>query len=62
MRYDELPDGPKPGVVLYCAECDTRCSARRSEYFLLSPDAIIMCCGDEMVLVEEHTTLREVKL
>lgn len=43
MTYGELPKQPKPGVTLYCPECNSHFSAYRGDYFQRQADESIVC-------------------
>ncbi|KKN52717.1 hypothetical protein LCGC14_0609980 [marine sediment metagenome] len=46
MLRSDLPERPKPGVLLYCADCQSECSATRADYFMLDPDEKMDPCGE----------------
>ena len=47
MRVGDLPEGPPPGVALYCSRCERTWSATRSDYFMRPLDDELVCDCEE---------------
>ena len=61
MTYDDLPDHPAPGVLLYCRGGGAECSATVGDYFMCDGADEIACeCGNPMQLVIKRTTFEPV--
>jgi hypothetical protein len=52
---------PLPRPFLYCAECESECSADRGDYFSLPDSKELICCGEPMRLVKKIIQLVEVE-
>lgn len=49
LTYGDLPKNPLPGVILYCPECGSECSANRRDYFYNKDNEPIgACCLPEV--------------
>lgn len=57
MTYDDLPHQPKPGVLLYCPECQSEYSATRGDYFASDGELDPCTCGGTLSLREKTVAL-----
>lgn len=64
MLTSDLPEQPKPDVLLYCPGCCAEYSATRGDYFRMAPDEDMEpCeCGEYLVLAKKTTTIEPVEL
>lgn len=55
VRVNDLLDSTTS--FLYCPICDGRYSANKADYFMRSPDHVLMCCNEPMWLATESRTI-----
>lgn len=63
IRVRDLKDqigAPYPRPFLHCTVCGAEYSANVGDYFAASPDTVMTCCGEPMLLVRRETRLVEV--
>ena len=65
VRVRDLPEHPRPGVMLYCYRCGGEWSATRGDYFMAAPDHVFRCehCPRQptLTLVERRTIHRAIE-
>lgn len=62
IKVRDLPEIGKrdTGALLHCLECHEDYSAKQGDYFSLSLDHVMTCCGQPLQLVTRHVVYRPV--
>ena len=48
------------GVLAFCTKCKAENSACAGDYWSCSPDTVLKCCGQPMILVRKHIAYEEI--
>lgn len=62
MKVNQLPDFPKPNIVLHCNRCGADSSAIRGDYWQFEPNYTVKCRRDRTVMVLTRKEVRYIEV